>query len=62
MKLFPLPILLTATLAALLWLGIGLIQRTRAGADLSGALVAELPLTLLVFVLAGVLATLRRSR
>ncbi|WP_272976929.1 hypothetical protein [Deinococcus geothermalis] len=62
MRTFSTPVLLTASLAALLWLGIGLLQRTRAGADLASALVAELPLTLLVLVLAGVLATLRRSR
>lgn len=62
MRNFSTPVLLTASLAALLWLGIGLLQRTRAGAGLASALVAELPLTLLVFVLAGVLATLRRPR
>ncbi|GAA5533654.1 hypothetical protein [Deinococcus aluminii] len=60
MRPFSPPVLLTAALAALLWLGIGTVQRTRAGADLGGALVAELPLTLLVFVLAVVLAALRR--
>lgn len=37
-----------AALAALLWLGIGLIQRTRGGAGLTDAALAELPSTLVV--------------
>ncbi|GAA5514441.1 hypothetical protein Dcar01_03196 [Deinococcus carri] len=54
--------LLAAVLAALLWLGIGTVQRVRAGADLGTAIVAELPLTLVVFVIALVWANLRRRR
>ncbi|MBZ9751216.1 hypothetical protein K7W42_10105 [Deinococcus sp. HMF7604] len=51
---------LTALAAALLWLGIGLWQRTHAGVQVEAALVAELPLTLAVFVLALMWVRLRR--
>lgn len=49
-----------ALVTALLWLGIGLVQRTGRGAALGDALVAELPTTGIVFVFALVLFTLRR--
>ncbi len=52
--------LLTALAAALLWMGIGLFQRTRAGTDLGAAALAELPLTAVVFVVALVWIALRR--
>ncbi|SMB88531.1 hypothetical protein [Deinococcus hopiensis] len=52
--------LLTAALAAFLWLGIGTVQRTQGGAPLPAALVAELPLTAVVFVVALVLTVWRR--
>lgn len=54
--------LVPALLAAVLWMGIGTVQRLRAGWALPDALVAELPLTLLVFVVALVWAALRRRR
>ncbi|EYB69369.1 hypothetical protein DEIPH_ctg008orf0095 [Deinococcus phoenicis] len=62
MKPFSAATLFPAILAALLWMGIGTVQRTRAGLPLADALVAELPLTVLVFVLALVWAALRRRR
>jgi hypothetical protein len=55
-----LPPLAIALAAALLWLAIGLWQRTAAGTPLNAALTAELPLTLVVFGLAFVWARLRR--
>ncbi|MGM9320713.1 hypothetical protein [Deinococcus aquaticus] len=55
-----LPPLAIALAAALLWLGIGLWQRTAAGTPLNAALIAELPLTLVVFGLSFVWARLRR--
>ncbi|MVN85761.1 hypothetical protein GO986_03175 [Deinococcus sp. HMF7620] len=51
---------MTALAAALLWLGIGVWQRTRAGSEVEAALMTELPLTLAVFVLALVWVRLRR--
>ena len=54
------PALISAVLAALLWMGIGTFQRMQAGAELSDALVAELPLNAVIFVVALVLATRRR--
>ncbi|MBZ9713946.1 MULTISPECIES: hypothetical protein [Deinococcus] len=53
--------LLIALAAALLWVGIGLWQRTRGGAELGSALLAELPLGAAVFVLALVWVRLRRQ-
>ncbi|GAA0522965.1 hypothetical protein [Deinococcus depolymerans] len=55
-----LPPLVIALAAALLWLGIGLWQRTQAGTSAPDALLAELPLTLAVFGLAFVWAGRRR--
>ncbi len=48
-----------ALLAALLWIVIGVVQRTRAGLAFADALVAELPLAAVVFVIALVWARLR---
>ncbi|WP_027461483.1 hypothetical protein [Deinococcus murrayi] len=47
-------LLALALLAAGLWFGIGVWQRTRAGLEFEAAARAELPLTLAVFVLAAV--------
>lgn len=47
MRLTP-RVLVLAALAAGLWLGIGVVQRTRAGASLADAALAELPSTLVV--------------
>lgn len=52
--------LLVALAAALLWMGIGLWQRTQAGAALPDALLAELPLTAAIFAVALVWQRLRR--
>jgi len=52
----------TAALAAALWFIIGLVQRTRAGAALADAALAELPLTLAVFGIAVVWTLLRQGR
>ncbi|SEJ45515.1 hypothetical protein SAMN04488058_108108 [Deinococcus reticulitermitis] len=49
-----------ALVTALLWLGIGVVQRTGRGAAFGDAVVSELPTTALVFVFALVLFTLRR--
>lgn len=51
--------LLIALAAALLWMGIGLWQRTQAGTSLQAALLAELPLTAAVFAIALVWQRLR---
>lgn len=51
-----------AALAALLWFVIGLVQRTRAGASLADAALAEVPLTLAVFGIAVIWVWLRQSR
>ena len=47
-------VLALAALAAALWLGIGLVQRTRGGLTLGDALLAELPSTLVVGLLSVV--------
>ncbi|MDB5046720.1 MAG: hypothetical protein JWQ08_2770 [Deinococcus sp.] len=52
----------TAALAAALWLAIGLVQRTRAGAALGDAALAEVPLSLAVFGLAVVWGLVRQGR
>ncbi|PTA67737.1 hypothetical protein [Deinococcus arcticus] len=52
--------LLMALAAALLWVGIGLWQRTRGGTEVGAALLAELPLGAAVFGLALVWVRLRR--
>lgn len=52
--------LLIALAAALLWLGIGLWQRTQAGTPFQAALLAELPLTAAIFAVAIVWQRLRR--
>ena len=49
-----------ALVTALLWLGIGVVQRTGRGVAFGDAVVNELPTTALVFVFALVLFTLRR--
>ena len=51
--------LLIALAAALLWMGIGLWQRTQAGTSLQAALLAELPLTAAIFAVAIVWQRLR---
>lgn len=48
-----------ALLAGLLWLGIGLFQKTGRGAAFGEALLSELPVTALVFVVALVVAAQR---
>ena len=52
-------LVMAALLAALLWIVIGVVQRTRAGLAFADALVAELPLAAVVFVIALVWARLR---
>lgn len=54
--------LLAGTVAALLWLLIGVIQRTRTGTPFTEAVVQELPLTALVFALAFVWARFRNRK
>jgi len=54
------PTLIVAALAALLWMGIGTLQRTQGGTTLAAALLAELPLTAAVFIAALVLMLWRR--
>lgn len=49
-------------MAAALWFIIGLVQRTRAGAALADAALAELPLTLAVFAIAVIWTLLRQGR
>ncbi|GGN35381.1 hypothetical protein [Deinococcus daejeonensis] len=51
---------LIPTLAALLWLGAGLWQRTQAGTPIQVALLAELPLTAAVSAVTFVWQRLRR--
>ncbi|ANE44457.1 hypothetical protein [Deinococcus puniceus] len=51
-----------AALAAALWFIIGLVQRTRAGAALTDAALAELPFTVVVFGIAVIWVMLRQSR
>lgn len=46
-------VLTVALLAAAVWFGIGVWQRTRAGLDFEVAARAELPLTLVIFVVAA---------
>ncbi|MPY67194.1 hypothetical protein F8S09_10890 [Deinococcus sp. SDU3-2] len=46
-------VLAVALLAAGLWFGIGVWQRTRAGVDFGDAARAELLLTLIIFVVAA---------
>lgn len=48
-----------ALLAGLLWLGIGLFQKTGRGLPFADALVSELPVTALVFVVALLVAAQR---
>ena len=48
-----------ALLAGLLWLGIGLVQKMGRGVAFGEALVSELPVTALVFVVALVVAAQR---
>ena len=48
-----------ALLAALLWAGIGTVQKTGRGLPFADALVSELPLTALVFVVALLVAAQR---
>ena len=48
-----------ALLAGLLWLGIGLVQKTGHGVAFGDALLSELPVTALVFVVALVVAAQR---
>ncbi|MCP2015135.1 hypothetical protein L1280_002296 [Deinococcus sp. HSC-46F16] len=52
MKVWP-RVLTVALLAAAVWFGIGVWQRTRAGLDFEAAARAELPLTLVIFVVAA---------
>ncbi|WP_104989554.1 hypothetical protein [Deinococcus sp. NW-56] len=52
MKTWP-RVLTVALLAAAVWFGIGVWQRTRAGVDFEAAARAELPLTLVIFVVAA---------
>ena len=48
-----------ALLAGLLWAGIGLIQKTGRGVPFGDALLSELPVTALVFLVALVVAAQR---
>ena len=52
MKTWP-RVLTVALLAAAVWFGIGVWQRTRAGVDFGDAARAELLLTLIIFVVAA---------
>ena len=52
MKTWP-RVLTVALLAAAVWFGIGMWQRTRSGVDFEAAARAELPLTLVIFVVAA---------